>query len=332
MKRPWLAPFVPLYAAGVALRDASIAHGLRPVRRLRWPVISIGNLSTGGAGKTPLTITLASLLNGAGFEVDVLSRGYGREGHTPARVRPDGTAAEFGDEPLLIAREAGVPVYVAGQRYEAGLLAESERSGSLSVGVHLLDDGFQHRQLHRDVDILLMNRSDWQDNLLPAGNLRQAVHAARRANILAIPTDDPGLEAELSAWGWRGPLWRLKRRMEVPKIGGPVIAFCGIARPEQFFAGLESAGFRVAGRIVFSDHHKYSARDVVHLLVAARSAGAVALITTEKDHVRLGSLCESFAVEVPLLTARLRVEIEEEDVAVAYLAGRLRDANLHPSL
>ncbi len=218
MRRPWLAPFTPLYAAGVALRNASFAP-VGPVRRLRWPVISIGNLSTGGAGKTPLTIALAKLLTGNGFHVDVFRAATaGRAAHRPG-FAPKGTAAEFGDEPLLIARETGVPVYVAAQRYEAGLLAEAEadaaslpdreirqqvRSKSKPF-VHLLDDGFQHRQLHRDVDILLMNRADWQDSLLPAGNLREALHAARRANILAIPADDPGLEAELSAWGWRGP-------------------------------------------------------------------------------------------------------------------------------
>lgn len=335
MRRPWLAPLTPLYAAGVALRNASLTQG--PVRRLRWPVVSVGNLSTGGAGKTPLTIELARLLTDNGFHIDVLSRGYGRESASPARVRPEGTAVEFGDEPILIARETGVPVYVAAQRYQAGVLAESEADAaraseqhkfdqSQSTLAHILDDGFQHRQLHRDVDILLMNRADWHDSLLPAGNLREALHAATRANILAIPADDPGLEAELSAWGWRGPIWRLRRRMEVPKVDGPVVAFCGIARPEQFFAGLEAAGMRVAARMVFRDHHRYSARDVDRLLVEARSAGAAALITTEKDRIRLGSLAASPAIEVSFLTARLRVQIESEAAAVDDLTSRLREA------
>src|ERR1700752_4234048 len=185
MKRPWLAPLVPVYAAGAALRDLRIRNGWEPVRRLRWPVVSVGNLSTGGAGKTPLAIALARLLTSRGFHVDVLSRGYGRTSREAARVSPDGTAAEFGDEPLLIARETGVPVYVALQRYQAGLLAEAEADAASAAGeqnigqsespsAHLLDDGFQHRQLHRDVDILLMNRADWHDSLLPAGNLREA--------------------------------------------------------------------------------------------------------------------------------------------------------------
>ena len=123
MKRPWLAPFTPLYAAAAALRNLSLGAGWEPVRRLRFPVVSIGNLSTGGAGKTPLTIALGKALTQRGLHVDVLSRGYGRKSRKPARVDPAGTAENFGDEPVLIARKTGVPVYVASQRYQAGLLA-----------------------------------------------------------------------------------------------------------------------------------------------------------------------------------------------------------------
>ncbi len=342
MRRPWLAPLTPLYAAGVALRNASIGRGWGPpVQRLAWPVISIGSLSAGGSGKTPLTIEVTRLLSGKGFEVDVLSRGYGRESRTPARVRTEGTATKFGDEPLLIARETGVPVYVAAQRYEVGLLAEADAATASaqdnarqnrSPCAHILDDGFQHRQLHRDVDILLINRADWQDSLLPGGNLREGLRAARRASVLAIPADDSGLEGELTAWGWRKPIWRIHRRMEVPWVDGPVVAFCGIARPEQFFAGIEAAGLRLATRMVFRDHHRYTAHDVERILAAARSAGARALITTEKDQVRMDGLSETFRTAVPLLAVRLRVEIEDENSFADDLIGRLRDANLYPSL
>ena len=128
MRRPWLAPLVPLYAAGLALRNRRIENGSEPVRRLRFPVVSVGSLSAGGAGKTPLTIALAKALTRRGLTVDVLSRGFGRQSRLPARVDPNGTAEVFGDEPLLITLETGVPVYVATQRYEAGLLAEAEQS------------------------------------------------------------------------------------------------------------------------------------------------------------------------------------------------------------
>ena len=279
--RPLLRPLVPLYRIGLAVREFGLRSGIEPLRRLKWPVVSVGNLSTGGTGKTPLTIALAKALAAHGLHVDVLSRGYGRGRKAPACVDPNGSAAEFGDEALEIACAAGVPVYVAAERYQAGLLAEvdaSERareqgskgaswqvseSASQPVGVHLLDDGFQHRQLHRDVDILLLSRRDLEDRLLPAGNLRESITAILRASVLAIPADDRQLERFLRESApmevrWTGPIWRLRRRMEIPRAAGPVVAFCGIARPEQFFAGLENAGLKLAARFAFPDHHRYS--------------------------------------------------------------------------
>jgi tetraacyldisaccharide 4'-kinase len=284
-------------------------------------VVSIGNLSTGGAGKTPLTIALAQALTRRGIHVDVLSRGYGRSGSAAVRVNPDGTAEEFGDEPLEIARASGVPVYVAAQRYEAGLLAERDAEED-SSRIHLLDDGFQHRQLHRDIDILLLNADDLEDRLLPAGNLREPLRALRRASCIAVAAEDRELEAEWKTRGWQGPVWRLHRKMNVPQIEGPVIAFCGIARPEQFFQGLERAGLPLAGRITFRDHHGYTQADMRRLQAAARDSNATALITTQKDRVRLGKLAEAFSGSLSLKTAALRVEIENEDAVIEWLLRR----------
>lgn len=337
--RKLLLPLVPAYRLALTLRELRLGTRLEPVRRLRFPVVSIGNLSTGGAGKTPLTIALAKALARRGLPVDVLSRGYGRRGQRPARVDPDGTAAEFGDEPLLIARQTGVPVYVAGQRYGAGLLAEAEAPAGVSSvnlpAVHLLDDGFQHRQLYRDVDILLLDSRDWLgDGLLPAGNLREPAEAARRATVIAIPAPDgaPELEDALRAWGFEGPVWRLHRKMEVPVVNGSVAAFCGIARPEQFFAGLEAAGLHIAARLAFPDHHRYIAPDLKRLVTAARKTGATAFITTEKDQVRLGTLSAAFPESLPLKTAGLRIEIEHEDQAIEWLVDRLKPTPPHPPL
>lgn len=313
-----LAPLVPLYRTGLARRERRLADGREPVRKLSFPVISIGNLSTGGAGKTPLTIALARTLKARGVQVDVLSRGYGRSGRAVGRVRLDGAAAEFGDEPLLIAREAEVPVYVSPQRFDAGVLAESEL-GSGKRGLHLLDDGFQHRQLAREIDIVLLNRQDWQDGLLPAGNLREERSALRRASVIALPSSDPELEIELRSWGWAGPVWKLRRRMEIPALRGPVVAFCGIARPEQFFEGLEAAGVQIARRLSFGDHHRYTPRDLHRLSRAAQVAGAGTLMTTEKDEVRLGAL----RPWLPLSTVGLRTEIEDEPGVVAWLMARI---------
>ncbi len=333
--RPLLWPLVPAYRLALAWRELELHSGLKPVRRLRCPVASIGNLSAGGSGKTPLTIALAKALAARNLPVDVLSRGYGRRSAVAARVDPDGSVADFGDEPPLIARETGVPIYVARERYRAGLLAERdalekarEQAGTLAGPrglIHLLDDGFQHRQLARDLDILLLSRGDLTDALLPAGNLREPLHAAERADVIAIPADEPDVAERIASRGWQGAVWRLRRRMEVPPVAGPVAAFCGIARPAQFFQGLESAGLRLATRAVFPDHHNYTARDMEGLAEAARNAGATALLTTEKDYARLGALAASLLRSLPLRTVPLRVEIENEAAAIDRLIDRLID-------
>ena len=330
--RPLLWPLVPAYMLALGLREMQLRMGLKPVRRLRWSVVSIGNLSAGGAGKTPLTIALAKALAARGVHVDVLSRGYGRHSVLPFLVDPSDTAEEFGDEPLVIAREAQVPVYVAGERYEAGLLSEraSQRvseSASRQIRepagerphVHLLDDGFQHRQLHRDIDILLLSGADLADHLLPAGNLREALHAAERADVIAIPADEPEMIDWIRSQGWQKTIWRLRRQMVVPQIDGPVVAFCGIARPDQFFVGIERAGICIAAQIAFADHHLYTARDLERIQAEARKANAAALVTTEKDRARLGALALNF----PFKVVPLRMEIEDEAAAVDGLMHRL---------
>ncbi|MGA2046605.1 MAG: tetraacyldisaccharide 4'-kinase [Terracidiphilus sp.] len=330
--RKLLFPLVPAYMLANRLREMRLGTKAEPIRRLRYPVVSVGNLSTGGTGKTPLTIALADALTRCGFQVDVLSKGYGRRSQVAVRVAQDGSAEEFGDEPLLIAR-GGVPVYVASRRYDAGVLAEGDAAAIAFLGeelrpfIHLLDDGFQHRQLHRNVDILLLNRQDWQDGLLPSGNLRESKNAIRRASVVAIPADDAGLETELRSWGWQGPIWRTHRKMEVPVPSGSgaraIAAFCGIARPEQFFAGLEAAGLHLAVRKAFPDHHTYTAQEAEQLRASAGAGGATAIITTEKDFLRLGKLSAVFTESLPLETARLRVEIEHEDEAIEWLLERL---------
>jgi tetraacyldisaccharide 4'-kinase len=320
MRRPVLLPLVPIYAAGSGLGSLRRSLGWQKIRALAHPVISIGNISTGGSGKTPLAIALARLLRARGIHVDVLSRGYGRKNGPPTRVRLEGNAEEFGDEPLLIARAADVPVYVARERYEAGRLAETEIQGEPRV--HILDDGFQHRQLYRDIDIVLLNREDWHDHLLPAGNLREERSSIQRATVLAIPADDREFENELRKT-WNGPVWRLCRAMQVPPLPGPVVAFCGIGRPGQFVAGLKSAGLSIASEVIFADHHTYSIKDVRRLIATADRSNAVALITTEKDQVRLGKMASVFPATLPLKTASLQAQIEDQAAAIGWLEKSL---------
>jgi tetraacyldisaccharide 4'-kinase len=329
VKRPWLAPLVPIYAAGVGLREARLRLGWERVERLGWPVVSVGNLSTGGAGKTPFTIALAELLAARGVHVDVLSRGYGRSSRDAARVNPEGTAEDFGDEPLEIARRAGVPVFVARRRVEAGRLAEAE--WSLGAGpktatcVHLLDDGFQHRQLGRDLDVVLVSAEDFRDGLLPAGNLREGVSALGRADVVAVAAGDEAVTQELRRRGLGADggktVWRYRRTMAVPEVAGGVVAFCGIARPGQFFSGLEAAGVRVAARHAFGDHHRFEAGDIALLRRLAEKSGAAAMITTEKDRIRLGRLEAGLGVRV--YTAGLRIEFEDEEGVAGWLERRL---------
>ncbi len=321
--RPLLLPLVPVYWVALRARDLQFRLRFRRVRWLGWPVVSVGSLSAGGAGKTPLTIALAQSLTARGLHVDVLSRGYARSSARTLLVDSRGTAEDFGDEPLLITRETHVPVYVAAQRFQAGLMAEANQQVGepphQPIAVHLLDDGFQHRQLGRDVDILLLSREDLDDRLLPAGNLREPLSAARRADVIAIPADETGLEPELRARGLSAQIWRIRRRVEIPEVDGAVAAFCGIARPEQFFEGLESAGVNLVSRTAFPDHYKYAAADLARIESAARHAGAKALLTTEKDRVRLGTLEATISASLPLKTVQLRTEIVNEDAAIDWL-------------
>lgn len=320
LARPWLAPLTPLYRGAIAVRGWRIEHGFERVERLRWPVVSVGNLSTGGAGKTPFTIALTKALQRRDCAVDVLSRGYGRTNTAAERVEPSGLAENFGDEPLLIARATGVPVYVARRRYEAGCLAESALGKKT---IHLLDDGFQHRQLHRSLDFVLLSQRDLDDTLLPAGNLREPLTALRRASVQVIPAEEAGLESRLQGLGWTGPIWKIRRRMELPPLTGPVVAFCGIARPEQFFLGLEEKGVTLVARRVFRDHRPYRAVELAELAALAHRQGAT-LLTTEKDAVRIGLLAEEASVSLGV--AKLVTEIQNEESCMNGLLAVLQRA------
>ena len=330
MRRPLLVPLAPLYALAQVLRGAGLSIGLLPLRRLRWPVVSVGNLSVGGTGKTPFTIALARLLQREGIPVDVLSRGYGRQSTRVERVNVDGRAEQFGDEPLLIARETGVPVYVGANRWRAGRLAEKE--AARETGVHLLDDGFQHRQLVRLVDIVLVNSEDLGDWLLPAGNLREGLRALRRARVLAVSSDDEGAVKKLQMQGF-GPamgqaIWRFRREMVAPRMPEtlamwPFVAFCGIARPEQFFSGLTQKGIQVAASRAFPDHHPFTRGDVEMLRRLAESTGSGALVTTAKDLFRLGDLGTALDEELPIFAVDLEVVLEDEAGALVWLSHAL---------
>ena len=317
MIRRLLLPLTPLYAAAVAVKNTAFHHGWATAQRLQRPVISVGNISVGGSGKTPFVICLAKLLAQRGVHVDVLSRGYGRSSDAVERVDPAGSAERFGDEPLLIAQSAHVPVYVGASRYAAGLLAERE---SVNTGIHLLDDGFQHRKLERQVDIVLMHRSDFQEALLPAGRLREPFSALRRASILVLREEDANLEAELKRCAIDKPIWRVARTISIPENTGRTLAFCGIAHTDEFFQSLRALGAKIAATHAFRDHHSYSEDDMRQLMRVAQSHAAGAFLTTEKDFVRLSprqrEMLESVA---PLKTAKLEARLCDEAATLRQL-------------
>jgi tetraacyldisaccharide 4'-kinase len=326
-----LAPLVPLYAAGLAIKDKLRAAGMLKTHRLGWPVISVGSLSAGGAGKTPAVIALAGLLRARGWAVDVLSRGYGRKGRDVECVKIDGEnpAWWYGDEPVLIARRTGVPVWVGAQRFEAGQLAEAAE-GAPVRGVHLLDDGFQHRQLARTVDVVMVTEHELDDALLPMGNLREPLRALRRADVVVLREDErERVEPRLRGLV-RGDaaLWTVRRELRFPDGMNAVmrpVAFCATGRPKNFWQMLDDVGCAPAAQLEFADHHHYEAADIERLVQLAADSGGNGFVTTEKDAVKLSPrLLEGLHTIGPVNVAALDAVFPDEAAVAGDLEARLK--------
>jgi len=296
-----------------AARRRRAWYAARPERRraLGRPVVSIGNLSVGGTGKTPLVAYVARVLQQAGHNAAVLSRGYARP------VRPDGavvvsdgarvlaTYAEAGDEPLMLARALpGCAVVVGPDRYLSGSVAERR----LRATVHVLDDGFQHLRLARTLDVVVVTSRDLSDRLLPFGRLREPLDALGAAHAVVVRADEDVDEVRLREAG-ATRIFTMTRRVS-DGVDGPAFAFAGIARPDAFFDALERAGWTLAGRRAFKDHHRYSAMDVARIEAEALRAGAHLLVTTEKDMVRLEGRA---APSMPVSVATLDVAVEPRE-------------------
>jgi tetraacyldisaccharide 4'-kinase len=312
-----LAFLIPAYAAALGAKNAAYDRGWVHPKRLQWPVVSVGNLSVGGAGKTPLVVRLAQLLAAENVAVDVLSRGYGRgDVDVVERVDANGVATRFGDEPLLIARATKVPVYVGASRYEAGSLAEHDAA---VTGIHLLDDGFQHRQLARDLDIVVVHAGDFGEVLLPAGNLREPLSSLKRAGVVVLRAEDRQKEEELRRRGISAWVWIQHRKLVLGNVS-TAVAFCGIARPEEFFSALRSRKVELRGTLALRDHQTYSKAEIQRLIAMLRKQLAKCFVTTEKDAVRLTPAQRKQLEEVaPLRVARLEVSLEDEPAIVRWL-------------
>ena len=371
-RRPWAWPLVGVYRAALAVK-----HALRgEPKRLVWPVVSVGSRSAGGAGKTPVVIALALLLKERGWGVDVLSRGYGRAGSGVEMVaatvekqilrsaqddnqkskgnRVAEDAARFGDEPVLIAARADVPVWVGTERYAAGAAAEAraltqrknaEGAKECAVanpdetqilrcaqddkpkGIHLLDDGFQHRQLARAMDVVLVTAEDLDDALLPAGNLREPLGALARADVVVVREEEIVAETfKAKVWGLMregAQMWVARRRLVFPNqmktlgAGLRPVAFCAIARPENFAEMLLDAGCGVVETVAFADHHRYTKADVLRVIEVANGLNASGFVTTEKDAVKLAPELRKLLAGVgPLMVVALEVEFVDAEAVV----------------
>ena len=341
-------PLALPYAAGVRLKNLAYDRGWLEPKQLAWPVVSVGNLSVGGTGKTPMVLFLADRLKTLGWTVDVLSRGYGRSSQKVERVAPLGTPEEYGDEPLLMARR-GLSVYVGGDRYQPGSLAESvgdadPRSG---CGLHILDDGFQHRKLARAIDMVLVQRADLDGHLLPVGRLRESSRALGRADICVLRAEDSDSDPNLAArvlhlmrpWNAdRDParVWIVERRTTLPATPAATskaVAFCAIGDANGFFHGLRKAGVDLQATIPFRDHHIYTRKDIERLQAAARRSGAQSFLTTEKDGVRLSGAFRAELEKVcPIVLVGLEVSLREETRSVEMLDALLRQRLQVPPL
>jgi tetraacyldisaccharide 4'-kinase len=320
-----------IYSAAASWRRQWYARHSHRRRRLAQPVISIGNLSVGGSGKTPLVGRVARLLHERGERPAILIRGYARQAPGPGvTLVSDGQTIrasldQAGDEALMLARALpAIPVLVGADRYASGQYAERE----LGATVHVLDDGFQHVQLARDVDLLVADDEDLSSRVLPAGRLREPLSAAESADALLFQ----GESAEHLTSGLRVPLaFRYTRSLETPRLvsaheaavnlPGPVFAVAGIARPRRFFDDLVRNGWTLAGEMVFRDHHPFDARDVARIVTAAKTSNASLVLTTDKDAVRLEG---QWREAMPLAAVPLQVSLDE--LFPGWLSDRLAAA------
>ncbi|MCI0691524.1 tetraacyldisaccharide 4'-kinase [candidate division KSB1 bacterium] len=356
-------PLLWLYRTIVAIRNFCYDHGIFKSTKLpRLPfngqlkevgVISIGNLSMGGTGKTPLTIFLATALRDQGWKAAIVARGYRRE-KSGLVVVSDGKQilagiAEAGDEPLLMAQACeGIPVVIDRKKLNAARAAVER----FVPDVILVDDGFQHRQLYRDIDIVML------DTMTPLSNawsspgimLREPGSALRRAEFIIInesgKTDETSSQqliehcrrytgaafflGKLQAANWRGlppnnpgetlPLDFVKDQ--------PVLLVCGIARPERFRRLVEAHGARVRGELAFGDHYRYDEKDFRLIATAFKTCGARYVLTTAKDAVKLAKLITA-ETALPIFT--LETTFEVEPVFFPALLAALRCKKFAPS-
>ena len=300
-----LLPFSFFYCVAVCFRNFLYDRGLLKSTKLPAFVISIGNITTGGTGKTPVTCEIANYFNRQGKKVAVISRGYGGKlSNKKTNIVSSGEKLYYnaelaGDEPYWIAKNSPGTVIITGKdRIKSGKLAIKEFNAEILI----LDDGFQHRKLHRDLDIVLIDPKKIFGNgfLLPAGPLREPISELKRAHKI------------------------IKPEKYCEKINGinRVIAFTGIAQPESFFKFLEEQNIEIITKKVFPDHYLYTEEDIKALQIEAQRVNAEALITTEKDMVKIEPIMEKIGSQIPIHALKLKVNLDVENILQTSLQGR----------
>ncbi|MFN2481690.1 MAG: tetraacyldisaccharide 4'-kinase [Pyrinomonadaceae bacterium] len=329
-----LAPFGVAYGAAARARVALYRRGVLRSQSVGAPVLSVGNLTAGGTGKTPLVEWLARSVAAEGRRACVLTRGYAREDARRRRVVSDGAnvlagAREAGDEPLLLAErllQFRVAVVCDADRAAAAQFALEE----LGSDVFILDDGFQHLRLARDLNVATLDATDpWGGGrLLPAGLLREPVEQLARADCVVITRaelseDLEGLRAEAARLSGGRPTFNASTRVtgfklvtretrgeSVARAGLPreVAAFCGVGNPRAFFANLAREGFELRHARAFADHYAYAQADVDAVVREARLSSAEVLLTTAKDAVKLRGM----RFELPCYEVGIDFEIDDK--------------------
>jgi tetraacyldisaccharide 4'-kinase len=334
----WLAPQATIWEVGVR---RSRARGLARQRRLDRPVISIGGITMGGAGKTPFAEWLAGRLRDTGMAPAVLTRGYRRRSVQNNILIPAGatcTPALTGDEAQIFVRSGVTHVGIGSDRFKTGRLLERR----LDPDVFILDDGFQHWRLGRNLDIVLIDALNpfGSGTLFPRGRLREPLEGLRRAGAFVITRTEPGvstaaIERVLRTYNTHAPVFRARvvpllwRQLDsdhpIALTAAPfrsVAAFCGLANPDTFWRTLDGLGLSIVYRWRFSDHHRYRPQELKRLAFRAAHSGADALVTTEKDATNLFDTASSIAGAMPIYWLKIAVEMENE-------AGFLALVNAH---
>ncbi|HPJ92889.1 MAG TPA: tetraacyldisaccharide 4'-kinase [Deltaproteobacteria bacterium] len=301
-----------LYSLAIRTRNGLYDLGILRTYHTPPVVISVGNIEVGGTGKTPFTIALAGKLKENGHHVAILTRGYKGKMAGPLLVHTNSRVEDVGDEALLMARTAGVPVIKSPDRVKGAVFAHNE----LGARIVIMDDGFQHRRIYRDLDIVLVARDVHTDAPLPLGLLREPASSLKRAHLIVRTkgSTGTGLTAELAAQRLvdsRGTTYELETLRDKA-----VLAICGIASPGPFFSTLEDLGAKVE-TLSFPDHHRYSDRDISK--IQDRAANKDLIVTTEKDLVRLRpeALDERWrALQVEMIVPEMNTIVEEIETVV----------------